>query len=292
MIKAKHILAAVLVAVVIYACGSDDNGGSSVDPAEQAVVDNDSIVKFLRTHYYNSAVDSVKPLVAGETSLFDDSNLVTQNVTEQDINYKLYVYVARSGMPDPVKGNPSIMDSVLVKYSGQRIVNSDSLSNPFDSNIRGTWLSLGTAIRGWSYGFTNFKGGRNNTQPGDPLSFENGGKGVLFIPSGLAYGQNGNNAIPANASLMFYIDLWDIVEDTDQDGDGIISILEDADGDGNPWNDNTDGDQFLNFLDLDDDNDGKPTREEDRNGDGDPTNDFNDPNNPTLPDYLNPLVFG
>ncbi|MBT6378349.1 MAG: peptidylprolyl isomerase, partial [Flavobacterium sp.] len=35
--------------------------------------------------------------------------------------------------------------------------------------------------------------------------------------------------------------------------------------------------------------DGVLTKDE-GGADGDPTNDFNDPNNPTLPDYLNPDV--
>ena len=46
---------------------------------------------------------------------------------------------------------------------------------------------------------------------------------------------------------------------------------------------------FLISLDIDDDNDGVLTKDE-GGADGDPTNDFNDPNNPTLPDYLNPDV--
>ena len=32
------------------------------------------------------------------------------------------------------------------------------------------------------------------------------------------------------------------------------------------------------------------TKNEDKNGDGNPTNDFNDPNKPTIPDYLNPDI--
>ena len=37
-------------------------------------------------------------------------------------------------------------------------------------------------------------------------------------------------------------------------------------------------------------NDGITTKNEDANGDGDPRNDFSDPNNPNLPDYLNPAI--
>ena len=84
-------------------------------------------------------------------------------------------------------------------------------------------------------------------------------------------------------------ELYDLVENTDYDGDSIPGILEDLDGDGDPRNDDTDGDEAPNFLDPDDDNDGVLTKDE-GGADGDPTNDFNDPNNPTLPDYLNPDI--
>ena len=117
----------------------------------------------------------------------------------------------------------------------------------------------------------------------------NGGKGVLFIPSGLAYSKFVTPGIPSSSSLLFYIELYDLAENTDYDGDSIPGMLEDLDGDGDPRNDNTDGDNSPNFLDPDDDNDGVLTKDE-GGADGDPTNDFNDPNNPTLPDYLNPDI--
>lgn len=65
---------------------------------------------------------------------------------------------------------------------------------------------------------------------------------------------------------------------TDSDGDGILDQAEDANGDGNLTNDDTDGDGLLDFEDADDDGDGLLTREErprgDSDGDGKP--DFRD----------------
>ena len=63
------------------------------DHAGQAVIDNDSLVKYLTNHYYDSTIDSIKPLVSGETALIDDSKLKTQDITENEIDYKLYYYV-------------------------------------------------------------------------------------------------------------------------------------------------------------------------------------------------------
>jgi FKBP-type peptidyl-prolyl cis-trans isomerase len=259
------------------------------DHAAQALRDQDTLNIFFQNHYYNDAIDSVQPLIAGATPLSDDSRLMEMDVTEQEVDYKLYFFVKRQGNPDPVKGFPTVMDSVLVKYRGEYIAATDSLVFFEERVISPTWLTLNGVIRGWTFGFTNFKGGRNVTSSG-PIEYEDGGKGVLFIPSGLGYRNLGTVGIPGSVSLMFYIDLYDIVENTDHDQDGIPSILEDPDGDGDPRNDNTDGDQIPNYFDADDDGDGIPTRNEDANGDGDPTNDFNDPNNPTLPDYLNPEI--
>lgn len=292
MIKTKHIFLTLFLAVLMYSCG-DNTSTTFVDDFDhegQALKDNDSLVKFLKNHYFNAVLDSVKPIDAGQESLFDDSKLKTMNVTENEIDYKLYVYVGNEGDPDPVKGFPTVMDSVFVSYGGRRLVNTDDLIT-FENN-RNSWFILSSVIKGWTHGFTNFKGGKNISIPGEPITFENEGKGILFIPSGLAYRNNSSGSIPGNSNLIFYINLLDIIENTDADADGLSSILEDPDGDGNPFNDDTDQNGLPNYADPDDDGDGKLTKDEDKNGNGDPRDDFNDPDNPTLPDYLNPNIFG
>ncbi|WP_338732686.1 DUF6252 family protein [Mangrovimonas cancribranchiae] len=72
--------------------------------------------------------------------------------------------------------------------------------------------------------------------------------------------------------------------DTDDDDDTILTINEDVDGDGNFTNDDTDTDGIPNYLDNDDDGDGILTADEDANGDGDLTNDDTDMDG--IPDYL------
>ncbi|MFY0630990.1 MAG: FKBP-type peptidyl-prolyl cis-trans isomerase [Flavobacteriaceae bacterium] len=290
MLKRKIFIVGLASVLLMYACGNN-NGGPEVDNfdhAAQEVKDNDSLVVFLTNHYYNDAIDSIKPLVAGETALINDARLNIQNVTEDEVDYKLYYFVDEVGAPDPVKGFPTVMDSVLVKYEGFVMPKTDSIAS-FEQRLTPIWFTLAGVIRGWSYGFTNFKGGENVTTNG-PITYINGGKGILFIPSGLGYRNVGTTVIPANTPLIFYVNLFDIIEGTDHDRDSIASIDEDIDGDGDPRNDDTDGDRLANYLDFDDDGDGVLTRNEDANGDGDPTNDFSDPDNPTLPDYLNPAI--
>lgn len=290
MSKRLIFLLSVAAFTLFYACGNNnnDNPADNFDHAAQAVKDNDSLLVYLRNNYYDNATDSIRPLVTGQTALIDDPRLMQEQVTEQEVDYTLYYFVTRVGDPDPVKGFPTVADSVLTRYDGRFLAKTDSLVL-FDRRVTPLWFTLTSVIRGWAFGFTHFKGGRNITSNG-PITFADGGKGVLFIPSGLAYRNLGNVFVPGNTPLIFHFDLYDIVENTDQDNDGIPSILEDIDGDGDPRNDDTDNNNVPNFIDIDDDGDGVRTADEDANGDGDPTNDFSDPNNPTLPDYLNPNI--
>ncbi|MCL7764440.1 peptidylprolyl isomerase [Polaribacter sp. Z014] len=300
MNKIKHIFAFAIISILLYSCGSSSS--SEVDDFDyeaQALIDNDTLVQFLKNHYFDTDIDSIKALVPGKTALYDDKeNLKTMKVKENDIDYNLYYYVNSVGTPTIDKGNPTVMDSVFVKYYGQRIVDTETISNVFDYNDY-VWLNLvpyysngvlkNGVIRGWVHGFTNFKGGDNITDNG-PITYKNGGKGILFIPSGLGYGRFGASSILANECILFYIDLYDFVKDTDHDNDGVPSIMEDPDGDLNPLNDDTDLDGRANYLDTDDDGDGVLTINEDANDDENPANDRSDPNNPDLPDYLNPDI--
>jgi FKBP-type peptidyl-prolyl cis-trans isomerase FkpA len=290
MNKIKNILAITFVIILIHSCGSDTSVAiDDFDHEAQALIDNDTLVQFFKNHYYDISTDAVKALVPGQIALHDDEdNLKSMSITENDIDYTLYYYTTHIGTPSIDKGKPSVMDSVFVKYNGQRIVNTDSISSTFDSN-KNIWFTLNGVIRGWAHGFTNFKGGDNITDNG-PITYENGGKGVLFIPSGLAYANFGSGNILPNECLLFYIDLYDFVKDTDHDNDGVASIFEDPDGNDDPRNDDTDGDRVINYLDQDDDGDGVLTINEDANEDGNPENDFSDTENPTLPDYLNPAI--
>ena len=296
MIKIKNIVLVAIVSILIYACSASNPLADNFDHEAQALADKDTLVKYLSNHYYDSTIDSIKPITTGKTALINDPKLKSQNITEKigdiDIDFKLYYYVANEGNPSPAKGFPTLLDSVLVNYHLDYLIDATLIQEGQDLNTA-TWFDpANIAVKGWLYGFTHFKGGKNITSNG-PITYENGGKGVLIIPSGLAYRNLDNNgSIPINSNLIYYINLFDIVENTDHDNDGLASYLEieDASEESDPFKVDTDGDFIPNYRDADDDNDGVPTIKEDTNGDGDPRNDFSDPSNPTLPDYLNPRI--
>jgi len=269
MTKLKYLSLLLFASLIIYACDDDITGLTNpfedVNYEELAISDNDSIVAFLGSHYYNSDLDSLKAIDAGQTSLLVDERLKIIDVEQNDIDYKLYAFVTEEGVTNPDKGKPTEMDSIFVNRKGVVLSNNSINTDSFDSADQ-TWWSLANTfgIRGyasspiiaWTKGFPEFKPGENITDNG-PLTYQNTGKGYIFIPSGLAYPSiNYQLGQPVNplfdTVIVFQVELLDFVKDTDHDNDGIASINEDADGD------------------------------------GDATNDFSDNSNPNLPDYLNP----
>lgn len=82
---------------------------------------------------------------------------------------------------------------VTVRYKGYTTDGS-----VFDkSDEEGITFNLQEVIKGWTEGIQKFK---------------EGGKGMLLIPSQLAYGEKGSGAINPNTVLIFDIELLTIVE--------------------------------------------------------------------------------
>jgi len=54
MIKFKHVFYTAIIGTLLYACGSDSNSPvDNFDHEAQAIIDNDSLVAFLKNNYYN-----------------------------------------------------------------------------------------------------------------------------------------------------------------------------------------------------------------------------------------------
>ncbi|MBP6881057.1 MAG: FKBP-type peptidyl-prolyl cis-trans isomerase [Candidatus Pacebacteria bacterium] len=86
-------------------------------------------------------------------------------------------------------------DTVAVHYvgtlqSGTEFDNSYKRGKPFEFTVGG-----GQVIKGWDQGLVGMKVG---------------GQRVLVIPPALAYGERGIGSIPANATLVFSIELVEI----------------------------------------------------------------------------------
>jgi len=190
---------------------------------------------------------------------------------------------------------------ILVAYEGELL--SDDV---FDSRLKSPlWFNLTSyyevgpqgpslrpgPVKGFTEGLEEFRAATGfKTNPDNTVTWNNDyGVGAIFMPSGLAYFNSAQNSIPAYSPLIFKVNLYK-VNVADHDRDGIESYLEDLDGDGNLFNDDTDGDGLPNFSDADDDGDGTPTKDEiEINADGSIT--YTDSNDDGTPDYLDPDVF-
>ncbi|SEA69408.1 FKBP-type peptidyl-prolyl cis-trans isomerase [Bizionia paragorgiae] len=212
--------------------------------------------------------------------------LELHTVTQDDIEYKLYILKVREGLGESVHR----LDKAAVLYKGT-VPNG----TVFDSAVTvNTSFNLTTAgdelgvIRGFREGLVRFKTsqGFTDNDSGETV-YHNHGIGAVFIPSGLGYFSSELTNIPSYSPVFFRFSVI-TRSDTDYDSDGVPSHLEDLDGDGNGFNDDTDGDGLPNFVDNDDDGDGVITIYEDIDEDGDPTND--DTNGNGIPNYLDATV--
>jgi FKBP-type peptidyl-prolyl cis-trans isomerase FkpA len=314
----NNFLATMLLLLSIVACNNDDDNAAITvetrDRADQYETDLDSIETYLETHFFNyeelsSNLDApiVFDTIAGDnankSSIMSFLNnpagpgfelkykMITDNVDEDDtddispVEYKLYYLKIRDGEGP----QPTYADSTFLNYSGFNIY-----GDVFDSSVNPTWLRLPFTVHGFREVVSEFKGAASfNDNEDGTITFNNYGRGVAFIPSGLGYFDTFQSGIPSYSPIFFMIDVF-TANTSDDDGDGVPSYLEDLEelliggqiqyGDRNLFNDDTDGDLIPNFLDDDDDGDGIPTIFEDINGDGDPTNDDDDGDG--IPNYL------
>ncbi|MEO6347278.1 MAG: hypothetical protein ABIO60_05135 [Aquaticitalea sp.] len=297
----KFTLAALCLLALLFSCHKDDNSVSGIaeaDRTEQQVIDRDSLIDYLQTHYYNSSTFAtpgdyhVADIIIKElpkdsagnylplpdpdnnTILMDD--IVTDNTIYLDVDYEYYYLKLNPG-----GGNtPHSSDTVLTNYSGM-LQNDDIFDSTVNAESPFDMLNL---ILGWRLVMPEFKDAASYTENGDgTYSYSNYGLGMMFLPSGLGYFGSSPFGVPRYSNLIFKFELYN-TKANDHDNDLVDSYLEDLDGDGNVYNDDTDADGIPNFSDGDDDGDGIGTRFEDINKDGDPTNDDTDGDG--IPNYL------
>lgn len=115
-------------------------------------------------------------------NFIDDNNLEAQKS-----NSGLYYVIQEQGEG----AHPTFNSNVTVKYKGYYTNGS-----VFDeSENEGISFSLQQVISGWTEGITYFK---------------EGGKGMLLVPSRLAYGPKDSRNIPGGSVLIFDIELLKI----------------------------------------------------------------------------------
>ena len=292
MYNSLQSLLVLLFISLLIACGNDSTTIEPPrDPAVQTADDDDALRAYLETHFYNyedfgndpqAAIEIVLDTIAGENStktpLMDQ--VMSRIIIEDDSDgvqteHKLYYLIIRPGS----QAQPSVVDSTFVTYKGQLLDGS-----VFDERQYPVWFDLPQLVRGFREGITALRAGSYTVDSSGDFEFQDFGQALMFFPSPLGYFDRVSGSIPAYSPLIFHTKLYTI-NVTDHDRDGINSIDEDVDADGNPLNDDTDEDGLANMYDVDDDNDGEYTFDEyDEDDDGIP----DDTDGDGTPDYLDP----
>jgi FKBP-type peptidyl-prolyl cis-trans isomerase len=312
----KRFLLLALIFLSIWSCKKDDGDDIVVVPPKNLVdvlpEDEANIKKFLETHFYNYEdfeepteegfdykikIDTIAGENANKKSLMSQMTPKKVSVSanrfgsegEGMVDHTYYYLVVREGVGEVV----NVADSVYVRYEGS-LLNGTTFDTAEKTPI---WFDLANiqanGARGFGEGASNLKaGGEPIVNEDGTFSVEGYGIGLVVFPSGLGYYNAAKPTIPAYSPLLFKIEVF-AVNQTDHDGDGIPSYMEDLNNNGYLFDDNTDIGQeekdrvqpIPNFLDTDDDGDGTLTKEEiviDANGNVS----FPDTDNDGIPDYL------
>ena len=271
----KKVFSAALLMVLLasnYSCqkAEDIQLTPIRDYNAQTALDMQNIEAYLKSHYievinhpgFSDDMDvTITKIPAGgsQVSVWDQTEYPLQSyqLNTGYVDYNVYYLKLREGT-GPNSAAPTNVDSVLASYKGSLLNGTVFDYNPFPQS----YFSLTTTVGGWSKIFPKFKTGSFTENTDGTITYNDFGAGVMFLPSAFGYYNQSLSSIPAYSPLVFSFKLY-AVKRADQDGDGVLSYLEDINGDGylNKLDD-TDGDGIPDYLDIDDDGDGVLTKNE------------------------------
>lgn len=279
MNKFKFYFILLFSGLILFSCNKSDD--ATVIPIRDLKTQYDAdlitIKTYMKTHYVKSLnltpgtiaeMDvKIEKIPEGNpeavTSLWNRTDKDSTTVERHGFIYTIYYLKFRLG--DVTKDNPSRVDNVLVAYDGSYLTFvSDSEGEKTDATqfeytpFPSQFIGLDSFITGWTEVMRLFKPGTPNIVEGQPTVYNDFGAGVMFIPCGLGYFNLAQSTIPSYSPLVFSFKLYDMKR-SDPDGDGILSINEDLNGNGIFTDDDTDGDGIPNYRDSDDDGDGVST---------------------------------
>ena len=296
MMKSYKIALLVLMTVVMFqACKKDDDtGGVTFELRDRQEVQDSSkinITEFLETHYYNYEdfqnppadfnyiiqFDTISGDNADKIPLIDQVTLEPR--TFDDVDYDLYVLKVREGEGEQAH----FADSTFLTYR-TALVGGDYI----DQTPNPVWLWLTQSIYGFGHAVDNFKAATSvsKNSDGTVTASNDFGIGAVFVPAGLGYyGSTSSPYIYSDLFLTFNV--YSVRTNIDTDGDGVIDLLEDVNGNEFLGDDDTDEDNIPDYGDLDDDGDGTLTIDE-INIAEDGTVTYPDTDGDGTPDYLDP----
>lgn len=283
MNKFKYYFILLLAGIAIVSCSKDHDDPETVplrDYKEQYKADNDSIVKYLNTHYIKEVTANfditIEKIPAGgtQTSIMNQTvyPLQSRDVYNHDVTYKVYYLSLNKGTGEA----PMNTDRVFASYTGS-LLNGTVFDSSYGvgRSFELYMYAAQSVIDGWGEIFPQFKTGTPSAPgPDGTITYTDFGAGVMFLPSGLGYYGSGQESIPAYSPLVFSFKLFSL-QRLDHDFDGVFDYQEDLNGDGYVYDfrdtaryptppttmvaDDTDKDGIPDYVDSDDDGDGFST---------------------------------
>ncbi|WP_237708937.1 FKBP-type peptidyl-prolyl cis-trans isomerase [Gillisia marina] len=219
----KLFILIVLTSISIISCkNDDDSSGPDVVPirdrGEQAIADDEALISYLQTHFYNEEdfqnpvegfdyrikFDSIAGANSDKTPLIDSDLLTTKVVNRNDVDYTIYILKIREG----VGAHPTFADSTFQNYRGELLnrISFDNTANPvwFDHPGALSQANPGIAVVALTEALIEFGEASDFTVNADnTVTFtDDFGVGAVFLPSGLAYFNNPTSNIPAYSHLF------------------------------------------------------------------------------------------
>lgn len=275
----KILVLFIAVSAVFTACKKDDDIGDFTPLRDATIVYGEDLIdieEYLQTHFYNYeefqanspyslendefriVFDTIAGDNADKTPLMD---MVDFKIVPFDgIDYKLYYLNVREGLGKEIH----FTDQATLIYEGSSTIDNyvfDSAVNDSQFNLLTVGSSSGVVV-GFQQALIEFKTSDSFTVDDDgPTSYHNHGIGAVFIPSRLGFFNNTLEGVPNYTPVIFKFNLYKRAI-LDHDIDGIPSWMEDIDGNGDVYDDDTNGNFTPDFLDTDDDGDGYFTKDE------------------------------
>jgi len=125
----------------------------------------------------------------GETFLAENKKKDGVKTLQSGLQYKV--------IKEGTGKNPKATDTVVAHYRGT-LINGTEFDSSYQRNEPAS-VRLNSVIKGWTEAL---------------LLMKEGAKWQIFIPSNLAYGENGAGPIEPNAALIFEVDLISVSQET------------------------------------------------------------------------------
>jgi len=291
----------LLVFVGLYSCQDDETSTTTyvVPVWQQAPIDDDAIIEFLKSHYFNEEEFITPPtnfdynidFYADETITGVDENgdgdiLDTNQEVGGHTRKLLFDYIG----VDPLLNNGFTIeaktDYVTIegvdhtlyilkavqglgaekpRFCDRALLSYEGITldkEVFDNALNPIKLDLSTTVKGFSESVSEFNIATGVIDNGDgTFTYQDFGVGAVFMPSALGYYSGTVGSIPAYSPLIFKLKVYG-TEELDHDADGVPTYVEDLNDDHDLSNDDTDLDGNENYIDVNDDNDPILTREE------------------------------